>query len=130
MTGVTDPAAAVIVDFPCSICGARVGYKELYPPGVPRAAGRGPEHPARQLDRPWLYVDNGDRGGDRGLTPDDYAQQVTALAREHPGAFLRLYCPRCAAAYCYRHWSVEADGDPPITFGTCPQGHPRVIDMG
>ena len=70
---------ATIVDFPCSICGAPVGYQELYPPGVPRAAGRGGEDPGRRLDRHWHYVSDGDRYGDSELT-------LAAFAEEYPEA--------------------------------------------
>lgn len=124
----TDTAA--IRDFPCSICGEPVGYRELYPPGVPRAAGRGGEDPGRRLDRHWHYVSDGDRYGDSELTTTEFAQEITDLAGEHPESFLKLHCPKCQLVYCFAHWTVEYSDEPPVSFGICPQGHGRVIDMG
>jgi len=31
--------------------------------------------------------------------------------------------------YCFDHWRVEYSDEPPVSFGICPQGHGRVIDM-
>ncbi|MBX3016031.1 MAG: hypothetical protein KF832_31205 [Caldilineaceae bacterium] len=45
-----------------------------------------------------------------------------------------FYCPTCQQVYCYTHWTLEttADDDFPgwydCTYGTCPQGHRRLID--
>jgi hypothetical protein len=50
----------VLVDVACSVCGKHVGYRELYPPGVPRPAARGGDDPRRRLDRHWEHLDNGD----------------------------------------------------------------------
>jgi hypothetical protein len=121
---------ATIVDFSCSICGESIGYRELYPPGVPRAAGRGGEHPGRRLDRHWHYVSDGDRYGDSELTPAEFAREVADLAGEHPEAFLKLYCHECQLVYCFGHWRVEYSDQPPVCFGICPRGHGHVIDMG
>jgi hypothetical protein len=122
------PDLPVIADFSCSVCGVPVAYKELYPPGVPRAAGRGAEHPPRKRDRHWMYVSNGDRYGDRELTPEEFAHEVETLAGEHPGSYLALYCHGCRATYCFRYWKVDYSDDPPRSVGTCPRGHMRVID--
>jgi hypothetical protein len=52
---------AVVLDVYCSVWGRRVGYREMYPPGMGRPADRGKEDPLRQLDRFWHYIDDGDR---------------------------------------------------------------------
>ena len=117
-----------IVIFSCSICGREVAYEELYPPGVPRARHRGPEHPRRRLDRYWHYVSNGDYEGDSELTQTEFEGNVAALTREHPASFLALYCHGCELVYCYDHWAVRYSEDPPRTMGHCPKGHVRVID--
>jgi hypothetical protein len=90
-----------IADLGCSICGAPVGYRELYPPGVPRAAGRGDEHPGRRLDRPWQYVSDGDGYGFGEPTPAEFVRAVEALAGEHPENFLKLYCHHYGPVYCF-----------------------------
>lgn len=122
--------SAAIRDFSCSVCGAPVGYRELYPPGVPRAAGRGGEHPRRRLDRYWQYLSNGERTGDCEVTPEEFAREVEALGGEHAARFLALYCGSCQLVYCFDHWMVDFSDEPPHSFGSCPQGHWRVIDMG
>jgi hypothetical protein len=44
------------------------------------------------------------------------------------------WCPTCAASYCQKHWRLEVAGadDHPgwyeATYGTCPEGHRRVLD--
>ena len=111
---------ATIVDFPCSVCGRVVGYEELYPPGVPRASGRGGEHPRRKLDRHWHYISDGDRGGDGELTPDRFEQQLRARSGEHPASFLKLYCKRCQLVCCFDHWKVEYSDVPPVSMGILP----------
>ena len=119
---------ATIALFSCSVCDHLVGYQELYPPGVPRAPERGPEHPLRRLDRHWLYTSNGDRSGNVEMTAEKFAHAVEALAGEHPASFLALYCHACELVYCYGHWAVEYSEDPPRTVGACPKHHQRVID--
>jgi hypothetical protein len=123
-------ARATISDFRCSVCRAKVGYEELYPPGARRATGRGGEHPGRDLQRHWHYISNGDREGDSELTPDEFTRAVEALAGQHPESFLALYCEKCQLVYCFKHWRVEYALDPDMSFGTCPNGHVRVIDPG
>lgn len=120
----------VVRDFPCSVCGAPVGYRELYPPGVPRAAGRGGEHPGRRLDRYWQYISDGDRAGDREVTPDEFAREVEALGGEHAARFLALYCRECQLVYCFDHWTVDYSDTPPHLVGICPRNHWRVMDVG
>jgi hypothetical protein len=124
----TDTAA--IRDFSCSVCGAPVAYRELYPPGVPRSAGRGGEHPGRRLDRYWEYISDGDREGACEVTHDQFARGVEALGGDHAARYLALYCRDCQLVYCFNHWKVEYSDEAPRSFGTCPRGHGRVIDMG
>jgi hypothetical protein len=53
---------------------------------------------------------------------------------EHDSA--SFYCPTCDATYCQTHWQIETvfEDDPDMpgwydcTYGTCPQGHRRMID--
>ena len=53
---------------------------------------------------------------------------------EHDAA--SFYCPTCDKVYCKAHWRTEMvfDDDPDLpgwydcTYGTCPQGHRRMID--
>jgi len=128
MTGSTD--GAVVVDFPCSACGRPVGYHELYPPGVPRRADRGPENPGRDLDRHWEYVSNGDREGFGELSPAEFERAVRNVTGDDAARSIALYCHKCRRVYCFAHWRVEYSDDPPRSFGTCPMGHGHVIDMG
>ena len=121
---------ATVVDVSCSVCGKRVGYRELYPPDVPRPADRGPEHPARSLDRAWEYVGNGDREGFGGLSLAELDRAIESLAGDQPERFMALYCHECRLVYCFAHWRVEYSNDPPRSFGRCPRGHGHVIDMG
>ena len=45
-----------------------------------------------------------------------------------------FYCPECDSSYCLQHWQVTRtfDGDFPgwydCSYGTCPEGHRRMID--
>ena len=45
-----------------------------------------------------------------------------------------FYCQTCKLVYCYQHWLIipEFDEDFPgwydCSYGTCPQGHRRLID--
>ena len=45
-----------------------------------------------------------------------------------------FYCPTCQRVYCREHWLIipEFDEDFPgwydCAYGTCPQGHRRLID--
>jgi hypothetical protein len=53
---------------------------------------------------------------------------------EHDSA--SFYCPTCNSVYCQSHWRIETkfDDEPELpgwydcTYGTCPQGHRRMID--
>ena len=64
-----------------------------------------------------------------------------ALATANADALYQLdrfwapfYCPTCRRVYCYNHWLIipEFDEDFPgwydCSYGTCPQGHRRLID--
>jgi hypothetical protein len=128
MTG--SMGGAVVVDFPCSVCGKPVGYQELYPPGVPRRPDRGPENPGRALDRHWHYISNGDRDGFGELSPAEFDRAVQHLTGADPASFVALYCHECERVYCFDHWRVEYSDEPPRSFGTCREGHGHVIDMG
>jgi hypothetical protein len=45
-----------------------------------------------------------------------------------------FYCPTCDRVYCYNHWLIipQFDDDFPgwydCAYGTCPQGHRRLVD--
>jgi hypothetical protein len=99
--------SAAIRDFSCSVCGAPVGSREVYPPGIPRAVGRGGEHPGRRLDRCWQYTTDRDRTRDREVTPEEFARAVEALGGEQAGSCLALYC-RHESAYGGPHALEES----------------------
>ncbi len=123
----------VILDVACSLCGRPVGYWELYPPHVPRPADRGPEHPLRRLDRYWHYVSDGDRMGNSEITEGEYEGNRARLTGEAAASFVKLYCTACGLVYCWDHWRVGYSDDPlgsPRSWGACPRGHHRIIDMG
>lgn len=56
------------------------------------------------------------------------------LKWEHDSA--SFYCPACDSLYCKDHWQIETkfEDEPDLpgwydcTYGTCPQGHRRMID--
>ena len=56
--------------------------------------------------------------------------KIEALGGERPEGLLPLYRRPCHLVYCFDDWKVEYSDEPPVCFGTCPQGHGRVIDMG
>jgi hypothetical protein len=85
MTGTA--AGSAVVDFPCSVCGKQVGYRELYSPGVSRRADRGPENPGRDLGRYWQYLSNGDREGFGEISQAEFDRIVQQLAGNEPASF-------------------------------------------
>ena len=41
------------------------------------------------------------------------------------------YCPRCDKAYCRFHYDLSEEWDQGFydcTYGTCPEGHRRIVD--
>ena len=44
------------------------------------------------------------------------------------------YCPECDATYCRQHWHIEMEFDDDFpgwydcAYGTCPNGHRRLVD--
>ena len=119
---------AIIRDFSCSRCGTKVGYVELYPPGVPRSRERGGEHPGRKLDSHWSYQSNGDRFGDSELTPAQYKARAESLAGPGAGDFVSLRCRECGLIFCWSHAEIHYEGDPEMAVAKLPCGHWRVVD--
>jgi hypothetical protein len=118
----------IIRDFNCSICGKRVAYVELYPPGVPRSRERGEEHPRRKLDSHWSYQSDGNRSGDSELTPAQYEARVGSLGGPGAADFVTLRCRECGLIFCWGHAEIHYEDDPEMTVAKLPCGHWRVVD--
>ena len=118
----------IIRDFNCAICGKRVAYVELYPPGVPRPSERGGDHPSRRLDSQWSYQSNGSREGYGEVTPERYQSLVQSVDAPDAADFVRLRCRDCGLIYCWDHVEMRYEGDPEMELAKLPCGHWRVVD--
>ena len=110
-----------MAEFACRVCGAVAVVVSRHDDGVTTSGF---------LGRTWLRVDRGKRREvDRAIRAADAA----ALHRLHP-EFQPAWCPDCGASYCTAHWRrvvAGADDHPgwyEATYGTCPDGHRRVLD--
>lgn len=53
------------------------------------------------------------------------------MKKYHGFEGLDAYCPKCDKIYCWEHYNAEEvfdDGFYDCTYGTCPEGHKRMID--
>jgi hypothetical protein len=53
------------------------------------------------------------------------------LEREKLECGIDAYCPKCDSIFCARHYQKVTEWDGSwydCTYGTCPQGHRRIID--
>ena len=63
-----------------------------------------------------------EQGNVRGL--NDYVEHLVEGGVD-------AYCPNCDRAYCKDHWDLEEEWDEGFydcTYGTCPEGHRRLLD--
>lgn len=114
----------VHVEFHCAVCGALAA--------------------ALSLDAEGVYAHTHYMGAiTERASADDRSALALAIAAVDPGAIHALnklwapfYCPECEKVYCGDHWRVEMqfedeEGLPgwyDCAYGTCPNGHRRLID--
>ena len=113
---------------PCSVCGQsairfyRAGAEEkilegFICAGITRSFGLIPEYEKRVLE--WLA------GGDLGSVHKYLARDLDI------DGGLDAYCPECDRIYCRSHYNVLVQWDEGFydcSYGTCPQGHRRLVD--
>jgi hypothetical protein len=123
------PDRLIRAEYLCAVCGAQAGLAELkiyvgYDEATLVVSGI-----VGRLTT-WVEADN-------LLHVINFIERGAAselFEWEHDSA--SFYCPTCDKAYCTAHWQTELvfDDDPDLpgwydcTYGTCPQGHRRVID--
>jgi len=115
-------------DLPCSVCGQsavqiyRAGEKEkilkgLICAGITRSFSLAPQYQEKVLA--WLAA------GDLASVHSYLEKDVDV------DGGLDAYCPPCDRIYCYIHYNVSREFDEGFydcCYGTCPQGHRRLID--
>lgn len=72
------------------------------------------------------------------MSEDGYARAAAALHAHDvralyagDGEWAPFYCPACDRCYCRDHWAMAMEFDEGFydcTYGTCPEGHRRMID--
>ncbi|HET7464061.1 MAG TPA: hypothetical protein VFJ82_22585 [Longimicrobium sp.] len=111
-------------EYTCAVCGNVAGRVEV----VPSPTGSGSRLVHSVFFSMWR----------QGPPESTYAEAAQALRGGDPRALWALdrewapfYCPECNACYCRDHWRqwMEFDeGFYDCTYGTCPQGHTRMLD--
>ncbi len=119
----------------CDVCEKVCAVFELLPPGVARK--RGPDDPLRSTNAHRIYVCNFERSGDSEISPRKYERLCRALRDSDFEALYVMdwqnvvfWCRECGRCYCIDHWSIEYPHDDPMCseFGTCPNGHGKILD--
>ncbi len=121
----SDARVEMTATYACDLCGAEAGRVELRPDEARIAVTVTGVVGTMQV---WL-------------TPADAPHAAALLygtVRElydYDDEWASFYCPQCARVYCRKHWHIEVqfddDGLPgwyDCTYGTCPQGHRRIVD--
>jgi len=121
--------------FCCDFCGEPAATVEMVPQGVPHPDALASETAAGTLVLCFFGRIS------EVVGPDRYLALQAALAAGGPRALYDLdrfwapfYCPECDRCYCIEHWQVETVFDSDFagwydcSYGTCPQGHRRMID--
>ena len=65
------------------------------------------------------------------LKRENFPEVHTFMKNHHGFEGLDAYCPKCDKIYCWEHYNAEEvfdDGFYDCTYGTCPNGHKRMID--
>ncbi|MFW9899278.1 MAG: hypothetical protein ACFFDO_08475 [Candidatus Thorarchaeota archaeon] len=65
------------------------------------------------------------------LKKEDLSMVHDFMKKYHDYEGLDAYCPNCDKIYCWEHYDAEEvfdDGFYDCTYGTCPNGHKRMID--
>lgn len=113
---------------PCSVCGKlavrfhKAGPEEkilegLICAGITRSFGLKPEYEKKVLE--WLAV------GNLGSVHKYLEKDLDV------DGGLDAYCPKCDRIYCRSHYNVQVQWDEGFydcSYGTCPQGHRRLVD--
>jgi len=64
------------------------------------------------------------------LEQENLSQVHAFMKKHHKPEGLDAYCPTCGKIYCTRHYQTREEYDEGFydcTYGTCPQGHKRII---
>ena len=64
------------------------------------------------------------------LEQENLSQVHAFMRKHHKREGLDAYCPTCGKIYCARHYQTREEYDEgyyDCTYGTCPQGHKRII---
>lgn len=118
-------SAAISAAYACDLCGAEAGRIEARPDGARIAVTVTGVSGTMTV---WRAADDlpraeaAMRGGLRTLY-------------DYDAEWASFYCPACARAYCRKHWRLEMQfehdhlpGWYDFTYGTCPEGHRRIVD--
>lgn len=113
----------------CSVCGEVAASFKV-----------GPRWPATKTDELALHYEGTTKSTQLGLEQskaiiENLAQghiaAVNSLLEERMQGGLDAYCPTCDKVYCREHYDVEEEWDEGFydcSYGTCPEGHRRLID--
>jgi hypothetical protein len=123
------PDRCVSATYHCVLCGAEAGQLQL----TLREAGAAATLVARGLVGE----------ATQGVAHDTIIRLVRVLTVGNARELYQLdtewasfYCPECDAVYCKAHWRTriqfgdddEMPGWYDCTYGTCPNGHVRIVD--
>jgi hypothetical protein len=114
--------------FWCTECGRPAGTLTLVPSHAPNLLGRA---------GPTLVLMSFLGSMSPPVETNEYESVREALDRHDAAAFYKrdselapFWCPRCERVYCGSHWMQETffdDGFFDCIYGTCPQGHRRML---
>ena len=124
-----------IATFRCDLCGQTIATAELVLAGTPHSDALASDSSAGTIV--WDFLG---RNCER-VSSEEYPAVQAALMEGSPRSLYQVnrlwvpfYCPACDRCYCLDHWDVEAVFDSDFagwydcSYGTCPQGHRRMID--
>jgi hypothetical protein len=124
----------VEAEFRCSVCSEIAATLALLP--------RDARHPDALKPGVATLVTDGFMGKTREQVGAEQEESLrAALERSDASKLYELnrlwapfYCAQCRRSYCIPHWQVETKYDDEFpgfydcSYGTCPQGHRRMID--